>query len=181
MLHDAPQAVSMGSDQDSLSLLDLRNNLFVPERKSPGNGVLKAFTAGELVLCQISVTPVLSENKRVGNVSNISTTRADSYTSGSVFLGRHLADFLIKGMLLIHGWWRNIKGAPPDLDLSFSVFGSCFSLVQARQATIVALIQPPGPVDGQPHLVDAVQNKPQGADGSLKDGGVAKIKLVASI
>lgn len=71
VLHDAPQTVSMSSDQDPLSLLDLRYNLFVPERESPGNGVLKAFTAGELVLCQISVTPILSQKKWVGKVGRI--------------------------------------------------------------------------------------------------------------
>lgn len=84
-------------------------------------------------------------------------------------------------MLLIHGWGRNVKRAPPDLDLGFPVFLCCFSLVQPSQATVVTLIQAPGPVDGQPHLVDAVQNKPQGPDRPLQDRGVANIKLIASI
>lgn len=70
-------------------------------------------------------------------------------------------------MSLIHGWGRSVKRAPPDLDLSLSMFGCCLSLVQPSQAAVVALIEAPGPVDGQPHLVDAVQNKPQGADGPL--------------
>lgn len=70
-------------------------------------------------------------------------------------------------MSLIHGWGRSVKRAPPDLDLGLSMFGCCLSLVQPSQAAVVALIEAPGPVDGQPHLVDAVQNKPQGADGPL--------------
>lgn len=84
-----------------------------------------------------------------------------------LFLYRHLADALVEVMPLIHGWGRNVKRAPPDLDLGLSVYSGCFSLVQASQAAVVALIEAPGPVDGQPHLVDAVQNKPQGADGPL--------------
>lgn len=84
-------------------------------------------------------------------------------------------------MPLIHGWGRNVKRTPPDLDLGLSVFGCCFSLVQPSQATIVALIEAPAPVDRQPHLVNAVQNKPQGADGPLQDRGVANIKFITSI
>lgn len=84
-------------------------------------------------------------------------------------------------MPFIHRWGRSVKGAPPDLDLGLSVFSCCFSLVQPSQATVVALIEAPGPVDGQPHLVDAVQDKPQGADGPLEDRGVANIKFIASI
>lgn len=79
----------------------------------------------------------------------------------------HLAYGLIEVMPLIHGWGWGVKRASPDLDLGLSVFSCCFSLVQPSQATVVALIEAPGPVDGQPHLVDAIQNKPQGADGSL--------------
>lgn len=98
-----------------------------------------------------------------------------------VLLWRHLADGLIEVMPLIHGRGRSVKRAPPDLDLGLSVFSCCFGLIQPSQATIVALIEAPGPVNGQPHLVDAVQNKPQGADGPLKDRGVANIKFIASI
>lgn len=84
-------------------------------------------------------------------------------------------------MPLVHAWGRNVKRAPPYLDLGLSMFSCCFSLVQPSQATVVALIEAPGPVDGQPHLVNAVQNKPQGADGPLQDRGVANIKFIASI
>lgn len=84
-------------------------------------------------------------------------------------------------MPLIHGWGRNVKRAPPDLDLGLSMFSRCFSLVQPSQATVVALVEAPGPVDGQPHLVDAVQNKPQGADGPLQDRGVANVEFITSV
>lgn len=84
-------------------------------------------------------------------------------------------------MVLIHGRGRDVKGAPPDLDLGFAMFCCCFGLVETRQATVVALVEAPRTVDRQPHLVDALQDKPQSADGSLQDGGVANVKFVASI
>lgn len=93
----------------------------------------------------------------------------------------HLADILVVVVSFVHRWGRNVEGTPPDLHLSLPVFLSSFCLIQPRQATVVALVEPPGPVDGQPHLVDAVQDKPQGPDGPLKDRGVADIKLIASI
>lgn len=61
------------------------------------------------------------------------------------------------------------------------MFGRRLSLVQPGQAAVVALIEAPGPLNGNPHLVNAVQNKPQGADGPLQDGRVANIKLIAGI
>ena len=84
-----------------------------------------------------------------------------------VLLSCHLAYGLIEVMPFIHGWGRNIKGTPPDLDLCLAVLGSGLSLVQSSQATVVALIESPGSVDRQPHLVNAVQDIPQGTDGPL--------------
>lgn len=84
-------------------------------------------------------------------------------------------------MRLIHGWGRNVKRAPPDLNLGLSMFRCCFGLVQPGKAAIVALVEAPGSVNGQPHLVNAVQNKPKGADGPLQNGGVANVKFIASI
>lgn len=59
MLHDASQAVAVGSDQHPLPLFDLRNNLLIPEGQRSGDGVLQTLTAGELVLSQVSIAPVL--------------------------------------------------------------------------------------------------------------------------
>lgn len=60
---DASKTVTMCSNQNSLSLFYLRNNLFIPERQSPGDCVLETFTAGQLVLCQVGITPVLQGTK----------------------------------------------------------------------------------------------------------------------
>lgn len=84
-------------------------------------------------------------------------------------------------MALIHGWGWDIKRAPPDLDLGFSMFSCCFSFVETRQSTVVSLIEAPRTVDWQPHLVSALQNKPQSADGPLQDRSVANVKFIASI
>lgn len=63
VLYNTPEAVAMGSNQHPLALLDLRHDLFIPERKSTSNGVLQAFTRRKLVLSQVSITPVLQIRK----------------------------------------------------------------------------------------------------------------------
>lgn len=102
--------------------------------------------------------------------------------SASLFLlNCHLAYTLIEVMFLIHGRGRNVERTPPDFDLGLSMFFCRLSFVQSSQAAVVTLIETPGPVHRQPHLVDAVQDKPQGADGPLQDRGVANIKFIAGI
>lgn len=93
----------------------------------------------------------------------------------------HLADDSVVVMVGFHGGGRNIEGASPDFHLGLSVLGSRLCLVQARQTSVVTLIQPPGPMHGHPHLVDAVQDMPQCPDGPLQDRGVADVKLKASV
>lgn len=44
VLDNTPQAVAMGSNQHPLALLDLRDDLFIPEWKSTSNSVLQALT-----------------------------------------------------------------------------------------------------------------------------------------
>lgn len=175
MLHNASKAVAVGSDQHPFPLFDLRNNLFVPEGQCSGDGVLQTLTAGELVLSQVGIAAVL-QKKFLQSVHR-------THINNTAFVSRrcHLADGLVEVMVLIHGWRRSVKGASPDLDLGFSVFSCSLRLIQPGQAAVVALIEAPGPVDRQPHLVDAVQDEPQSADGPLQDGGVANIKLIAGV
>lgn len=101
--------------------------------------------------------------------------------AGEIEKEDHLAYALIEVMLLIHGWGRSVKRAPPYLHLSLSVLFGCFSFVQPSQPAVMAFIKAPGAVHGQPHLINAVQNMPQGADGPLQHGGVAHIKFIAGI
>lgn len=61
MLDDASETVAMSSNQHPLSVFDLWNNLFIPERQCPGDGVLQTLTGGQLVLRQVGVTPVLQQ------------------------------------------------------------------------------------------------------------------------
>ena len=49
----------MGGDQNPLALLDLGDDLVVPEGQSAGDGVLEALTGGELVLRQVTVATIL--------------------------------------------------------------------------------------------------------------------------
>lgn len=68
MLDDASETVAVSSDQHPLSLFDLWDNLFVPVRQSPGDGVLKTLTGGKLVLRQVGITSVLEQKTDTVNV-----------------------------------------------------------------------------------------------------------------
>lgn len=59
---DSSQAVAMGSDENPLPLLDLRNDFLVPEGQSSSDSVLQALTRGQLVLRQVAVTTVLQRH-----------------------------------------------------------------------------------------------------------------------
>lgn len=59
VLDDAAQAVAMGSDEHPLASLDLGGDLLIPEGQRPGNGVLQAFTGGQLPRLQPCVPAVL--------------------------------------------------------------------------------------------------------------------------
>lgn len=61
------------------------------------------------------------------------------------------------------------------------MFGCRLGLVQTRQAAVVALVQTPAANHGQPHLVCALHDGPQGLDGSFQHGGVAHVKLEARV
>lgn len=50
VLDNAPETVAVGSDQDPLALLDLRDDLLIPEGQGAGDRVLQAFARGQLVL-----------------------------------------------------------------------------------------------------------------------------------
>lgn len=100
------------------------------------------------------------------------------YTADSI---SHLADDSVVVVLWAHGGRRDVERAPPDLHLSLSVPGGCLGLVQASQASVVSLVESPGPVNRHPHLVNAIQNQPQCPDGPFQHRGVANVKLEAGI
>lgn len=51
----------MSSNKDSFALFDLWYDFLIPERQSPGNGVLQALACRQLVLCQVSIPTILGE------------------------------------------------------------------------------------------------------------------------
>ena len=71
-------------------------------------------------------------------------------------------------MLLIHGGWWDVKGAPPDLHLFLPMLSGRLCLVEASEAPIVPLVEAPGTHHRQPHLVRPVQDGPEGAYGPLQ-------------
>lgn len=54
-----------------------------------------------------------------------------------------------------------------------------FLLVQARESTVVALVQSPVLRHGNPQLVRLLQSQKQGLDGALQAGSVSRIELQA--
>lgn len=93
----------------------------------------------------------------------------------------HLADGSVEVVVGVHGWRWDVVGAPPDLHLRLAVFGRRLGLVEPRESAVVALVQTPGAVHGQPHLIDAVQHQPQCPDRSLQHRRVADVKLITRI
>ena len=57
----------------------------------------------------------------------------------------------------LKGRWLDVKGAAPNLDLSFAMLGCCVSLVETLKCTVVTLVQAPGLVDRQPVAVKLVK------------------------
>lgn len=55
VLDDAPQAVSVGGDDDVLARLDLGSDDVVPERQRAGNGILERLAGGQLTRLQALV------------------------------------------------------------------------------------------------------------------------------
>lgn len=84
-------------------------------------------------------------------------------------------------MFLVHRWWRGVKGTPPDLHLLLPMLCSRLSLIEARETSIVPLIEAPGAHHGHPHLVRNIQDGPKGADSPLQHRRVADVKLYLGI
>lgn len=93
----------------------------------------------------------------------------------------YLTDVAVEGMVGLHGRWRDVIRAPPDLDLRLTMFGSSFCLIEASQTPVVSLVKAPSPHHWQPHLVNGIQHCPEGPDCSLLHWGEADVKLIASI
>mmetsp|Transcript_97451 Transcript_97451/g.284570 ORF Transcript_97451/g.284570 Transcript_97451/m.284570 type:complete len:448 (-) Transcript_97451:47-1390(-) len=77
------------------------------------------------------------------------------------------------------GW--DVEAPAPNLDLVGAVFLDCLLLVKACEASIHALVQAPGLLDWQVHLVRLLQSVVQRLDGALEDRGVADVKLKALV
>ncbi len=74
---------------------------------------------------------------------------------------------------------RRVVAAAPDQHLLVAVFFGRFSLVQARQRAVVALVQTPRMNDRDVHQVHLVLHVPQRADRALQHGRVRDVERVA--
>lgn len=82
MLHNPPQTVSMGSNEDPLPLFDLRGDHVVPVRQRPGDGVFEALAGRKLLLRQVCVATILQpktapESEQLGPSCHLSFDRVN--------------------------------------------------------------------------------------------------------
>ena len=65
-----------------------------------------------------------------------------------------------------------VVAAPPDVDLLFAEAGRRFALVEPLQYAVMFLVEAPVFLDGDPFLIEPVENTVQGPDGPFQVGGV---------
>lgn len=63
MLHNPPQTVSMGSNEDPLPLFDLGGDHIVPVWQRTSDGVFEALAGRKLLLSQVRVATVLQSKR----------------------------------------------------------------------------------------------------------------------
>mmetsp|Transcript_7985 Transcript_7985/g.18517 ORF Transcript_7985/g.18517 Transcript_7985/m.18517 type:complete len:244 (-) Transcript_7985:66-797(-) len=101
--------------------------------------------------------------------------------------GRHiLAEILVAGVLgrpklvvLLHQGGGNVVGAPPHVDLVCAVLLHSLLLVEALEAAVVALVEAPGLLDGDPEHAHVLQNGQACLDGTLQHRRVHNVKRKA--
>lgn len=103
MFDDAPQTVSMSSDDDFLPRLELRNDGLIPVGKSPFDGQLQGLELGEFL------------------------------GFGTVRVSGVFDDVVVIFVVGFHGWRRGVEGSSPDLHLLFAILGRGFGLVHASE------------------------------------------------
>ncbi len=72
---------------------------------------------------------------------------------------------------------RNVIGAAPDQDLFGAVPLGRLGLVEAGEAAVVALVQPPILLGRDPHLTRGVQRQPEGANGAGQNRGEGLVEF----
>ena len=77
----------------------------------------------------------------------------------------------------VERWRRDVVAAAPQQNLLVSETRGGFGLVQALERAVVTLVETPVRVHRYPHSVHYIQRDPQGADGSLKHGGIGEIEF----
>ena len=66
----------------------------------------------------------------------------------------------------------DVVAAPPDVHLLFAEAGRRFALVEPLQYAVMFLVEAPVFLDGDPFLIEPVENTVQGPDGPFQVGGV---------
>mmetsp|Transcript_80261 Transcript_80261/g.192539 ORF Transcript_80261/g.192539 Transcript_80261/m.192539 type:complete len:201 (-) Transcript_80261:17-619(-) len=85
---------------------------------------------------------------------------------------------VVLAVLLEGGWW-DVEATTPDLNLLRAMLDDGLLLVQARQATVHALVETPGLVHRDVQLIRSLQGQVAGLDGALQVGREGHVNLKA--
>ncbi len=143
MLDQSTEGVSVGGNQNGLSVLEFGSNVGFPERNHTVQCGGQGF--GKLI--------------------------------GPFGVGISLVVAGVVFRVAVDGGWGNVVGSTPDQDLVLSVLVDGLLLVQSLKSSVVTFVDLPGLGDGNPHAVGLFQNVPQGADGTLLEGGEGNVGL----
>jgi hypothetical protein len=91
---------------------------------------------------------------------------------------------VVAGVALVVGGERrrtDVVAAAPDLDLGLAKLLGHLRLVEALERAVVALVEPPAPVDRDPHQVHVLEHDPQRLDRAPEDRGVRDVEDVAAL
>ena len=95
----------------------------------------------------------------------------------------HVAELLlhvrVAGVAGLERGRAHVEAAAPDEDLVLAVLAGGVGLVEALERAVVALVELPGLVDGQPAAVHLVEDDVEGVDGALEHRGVAHVEVEA--
>ncbi len=106
----------------------------------------------------------------------------EAFRQRNTVLVQVLVDAQTAGVALVvavHLGRRRVIAAAPDQYLLVAVFLGGFRLVEALQGAVVTLVETVIANHRNPHLVHAVEDGPEGADGALEHRGVGHIEFEA--
>jgi hypothetical protein len=82
-------------------------------------------------------------------------------------------------IILREQWRADIIASAPEKDFFLPLFLGCLRLIQTLQSPIVTLVQPPGPIDRDPHHIEFIEGQPQRPYSPFQHRGVGDVEHIA--